>query len=150
MRKIDPDVELVLRALNDPERDALQRLLRRAMNDGMAHAPRAPRSRTMRPRDGLRSRQEAAAKIGCSVRTLDAHVASGALRYVSIGRGSKRKRRMFTDDDLNAFIEAQSRKDAPCPSTRTTARRTSSSISGGEVIAFSAAPRPQPGAKRKG
>ena len=34
----------------------------------------------------------------------------GALKYVSIGHGSKRPRHMFTDADLDAFIAAQTRK----------------------------------------
>ena len=109
-----------------------------------------PRQRKPRvaPPDGLRTEREAAAKLGCSVKTLKGHVASGALAYVSIGRGSKRQRRMFTDADLDAFIANQTHKDVPaCPSTGTRARRTGNSISGGEVIAFSAAPRPGPGAK---
>src|SRR5262245_38763671 len=54
--------------------------------------------------DGLRTPAEAARKLRCSIKTLFAHVASGALRYVDIGRGTKRPHRMFTDADLDAFI----------------------------------------------
>jgi hypothetical protein len=114
----------------------------------MRSRQRKPRKPRVAPPDGLRTEREAAAKLGCSVKTLKGHVASGALAYVSIGRGSKRQRRMFTDADLDAFIANQTHKDVPaCPSTGTRARRTGNSISGGEVIAFSAAPRPGPGAK---
>ena len=51
--------------------------------------------------DGLRTMREAAARLGCSVKTLKAHIASGALGYVVIGHGSKRPRKMFTDADIN-------------------------------------------------
>ena len=44
---------------------------------------------------------EAAKRLGCSKKTLKGHIESGALRYVSLGHGPKRKRRMFTDADLN-------------------------------------------------
>src|SRR6516164_3532619 len=71
------------------------------------------------PPDGLRTPAEAARKLRCSVKTLFGHVASGALRYVAIGHGTKRPRKRFADADLDAFIESQTRKDVPCPSTRT-------------------------------
>jgi hypothetical protein len=103
------------------------------------------------PPGGLKNKHEAAAKLGCSIRTLDGHVAAGALRYVLIGHGTKRLRRMFTDADLDELIANQSRKDVPaCPSTEIRVRRTGSSTSGGEVIAFSAAPRPRRAVRLKG
>ena len=101
------------------------------------------------PPDGLRTPREAARKLHCSVKTLNGHVASGALRYVIIGHGMKRPRRMFADADINDFIAAQTRKVTPCPSTRTRARRTGNLTSSGEVIAFTAQPRPRPGGKRR-
>src|SRR5262245_11184135 len=97
----------------------------------------------------LRKPREAAERLRCSIKTLLGHVEAGALRYVNIGHGSKRARRMFTDDDLDAFIAAQTRKDVPCPSTKTRARRSSSSISNGEVIGFSGRPKPRTDAKPK-
>jgi hypothetical protein len=112
---------------------------------GRANAPR----RRVRPPDGLRTKAEAASKLGCSIKTLDGHVASGALRYVALGHGRKRPRRMFTDADLDAFINNQSRRDAPCPSSPSRARRISTSTSESVVIAFTAAPKPRPGAKLK-
>jgi hypothetical protein len=107
---------------------------------------RQPRIRTP---DGLLTRAEAAAKLGCSAKTLDGHVECGALRYVAIGHGRKRVRRMFTTADLDEFIAAQTRKDVPCPSTRIRARHTGNLTSDGEVIAFTAQPRPRAGAKPK-
>src|SRR5262249_53512472 len=73
----------------------------------------APSTLRLPPSDGLKSAAEAAAKLGCSVKTLNGHVAFGALRYVSIGHGTKRPRRMFTDADLDDFIANQTRKDSP-------------------------------------
>jgi hypothetical protein len=108
-----------------------------------ARKPRHP------PPDGLKTAAQAAAKLGCSIKTLNGHVASGALRYVSLGHGKKRRRRMYADPDLDEFIANQTRKDVPCPSTRTRARHTSNLTSGGEVIAFTAQPRPRPGEPRK-
>ena len=97
----------------------------------------------------LRTAREAAARLRCSPKTLKGHVNSGALRYVIIGHGKLRPRRMYTDDDLDALIELQTRKDVSCLSTPTRARRSTAMISGGEVIAFSAQPKPRPGAKPK-
>jgi hypothetical protein len=101
------------------------------------------------PPDGLRTPAEAARKLRCSIKTLNGHISSGALRYVIIGHGKKHVRRMFTDADLDDFVANQTRKDVPCPSTKTRARHTGNLISSGEVIAFTAQPRPPPGGKRK-
>jgi hypothetical protein len=103
----------------------------------------------IRPPDGLRTRAEAAAKIGCSLKTLDGHVETGALRYVALGRGRKRVRRMFTDADLEQFIANQTRKDVPCPSIAVDARRSGNLTSSSEVVAFSGLPKPRRGAKPK-
>jgi hypothetical protein len=45
---------------------------------------------------GLRTSTEAAEFLRCSRKTLSAHAGSGALRYVIVGHGTKRPRRMFT------------------------------------------------------
>ena len=108
------------------------------------------RRRKPAPPGGPWTTAEAAARLRCSIKTLKGYVETGALRYVAMGHGTKRRRRMFTDADINEFIASQTRRDVPCPSTRTRARRTGNSISGGEVIAFSAARRPGPGVKPKG
>jgi hypothetical protein len=88
--------------------------------------------------DGLITKAEAAAKLGCSIKTLKGYVHAGALKYVALGHGKRRQRRMFTEADLNEFIATQSRKDVPCPSIRTgtAARRTGISTSRSEVIGF--------------
>ena len=101
------------------------------------------------PPDGLRTPAEAARALRCSIKTLNGHVASGALRYVIIGHGTKRPRRMFSVADLDQFIANKTRKDVPCPSTRIGARRFGNSTSGCVVTAFTGVPRPRPGAKPK-
>jgi hypothetical protein len=100
------------------------------------------RRRQRRPRanvpGGLLTAALAAAKLNCSTKTLNGHVKAGGLKYVTIGRGTKRPRKIFTDADLNQFIADQTRKDSPCPSTRTRVHHTGVMTSGSEVIAFSA------------
>src|SRR5215831_3272705 len=114
-----------------------------------AFRPTAKRGRRIRPPDGLRTPAEAAAKLACSIKTLNGHVASGALRYVIIGHGTKRPRRMFADADLAEFINNQSRKDSPCPSIAPGARHTGTSTSSGEVIGFTARRNARRAAKPK-
>ena len=109
-------------------------------------APRPPRQSSP---DGLKTAAQAAAKLGCSIKTLNGHVASGALRYVAIGHGTKRPRKMFTDADINSFVANQTRKDVPCPSTASRVRRIGTSISGGEVIALTALRKRRRDAKPK-
>jgi hypothetical protein len=113
-----------------------------------------PAKRQHKPReqhmpDGLLTQARAAARLGCSIKTLNGHVASGALRYVNTGHGEKRPRRMFTDQDINEFIAAQTRKDVSCPSIKIRARHSGTSISSGAVIAFTARQSARPGGKRK-
>ena len=94
--------------------------------------------------EALFTRQEAAARFRVSTKTLDKHVAAGVLRYVSIGLGRQHIRRMFAPSDLEAFIEAQTRKDVPlCPSRSPATRPSTTTRSNTEVIAFTAQPRPR-------
>jgi hypothetical protein len=53
-----------------------------------------------------------------------------------MGRGRKHKLRMFTDQDLTAFIEARRKEDPPCPSDATRAPHSGNTISRSEVVAF--------------
>src|SRR5262249_5241106 len=87
--------------------------------------------------DGLKTAAQAAAKLNCSIKTLNGHVASGALHYVDIGRGKKRRRPRFADADLNDFIANQTRKVTPCPSAATRALRSGSTTSRSTIVAFS-------------
>jgi hypothetical protein len=132
-----------------PPPGAGQSTFRRMVEGTLCTLYKAKRERKPRPPDGLRTMAEAAAKLGCSIRTLKAHVAAGELRYVTIGHGKKRPRRMFTDADLDQFITTQTHKDSPCPSSETRARHIGASTSSSKVIAFSAQPRPRPSATPK-
>jgi hypothetical protein len=99
-----------------------------------------PRHRQPRisPPDGLKTAAQAAAKLGCSTKTLDGYVKAGAIGYVIVGHGKKRPRRMFTDADINAFIQAQTRKETPCPSDATHGRRSGNTDFRSTVVSFSA------------
>jgi excisionase family DNA binding protein len=111
---------------------------------------RRPERNRPRPLDGLLTTDEAAARLRCSVKTLNGYIASGAIRYVAIGHGSKRPRKMFTATDLDDFIANQTRKDAPaCQSSRTHVRLSGGSTSRSEVIAFSARRNAAPSGKQK-
>src|SRR6516165_10209248 len=69
----------------------------------------------------------------------------------AVKHGTKRLRRMFADADLDEFITNQTRKDVPCPSTRTetVARRISTTTSKCEVIGFTARRNARRAAKPK-
>src|SRR5262245_47889561 len=109
-------------------------------------APRKPRESSP---DGLKTAAQAAAKLNCSIKTLNGHVASGALKYVAIGHGKRRARKMFTDTDLNEFITNQTRKDSPCPSDAIHAPRSTATTFRSNVTAFSDLRRRRLGAKPK-
>jgi|HubBroStandDraft_6_1064221.scaffolds.fasta_scaffold1681154_1 hypothetical protein len=117
--------------------------------NGTARPARKRRERP-RPLDGLLTADEAAARLRCSVKTLNGYVASGTVRYVAIGHGSKRPRKMFTPADLDDFVVNQTRKDSPaCLSAATRARPTGNTTFKSEVIAFSARPNARPAVKPK-
>jgi hypothetical protein len=149
----DRYLDVLRRQLDPAGRAALERVEEAAFREGAATRPQ-PQRRERKPRavapNGLMTMGEAAARLGFSVKTLQGHIASGALRYVVVGHGSKRPRKMFTDADIQDFIANQSRKDIPCLSTASRARRTGISTSRCEVIAFTAQPRPQRAVKPKG
>jgi excisionase family DNA binding protein len=93
---------------------------------------------------------QAARRLGMSVKTLRAHVRTGDIRYVNVGRGKERERIMFAPHDLEGFIAAHTQTKAPpCPSSSPKARRTTTSTSSGEVVAFTARRNGRTGAKRK-
>jgi len=133
-----------------PDYDAWRRQWQRT-GTGTAK-PERERRRPERPRplDGLLTADEAAARLRCSTKTLNGHIAAGAIRYVAIGHGSKRPRKMFTAADLDDFVANQTRKDAPaCQSAATRAHPTGNTTFKSEVIAFSARPSARTGARRK-
>jgi hypothetical protein len=137
---------------DDPFNDIFRRDWH-ALIDALANSPtpKPPRKPRNAPPDGLRTAHEAAERIGCSAKTLRDHVRSGALRYVLIGHGTRRLRKMFADSDINDFIANQTRKDSPAswPSSKTSARRSGATTSKSEVVAFTARPNARTGGKRK-
>lgn len=52
---------------------------------------------------------EAARYVRISDRTLRAHISDGDIRYIAIGKGAKRTKKLFDPADLDAFIEGQKR-----------------------------------------
>lgn len=76
----------------------------------------------------LYSVNEAAEQLGICRKVLLAHVESGELRFILIG-----KRRKFTDRDLDDFIERQA-----CQFTDRKTPPTSTSISRSTVVDFTA------------
>ena len=140
MRDAKQAVDVLNRLSSEPPPSAPNGLRTPAIKR-QRRAPRSP------PPDGLRTPDEAARKLGCSVKTVNAHVAAGDLRYVSIGKGTKRTRKMFTDADLNEFITNQTRKDLPCLSDATRARRSGNTASKSEIVSFSEVQRRRTSAK---
>jgi excisionase family DNA binding protein len=102
------------------------------------------------PADGLKTPAQAARRLGISIRTLRDLVSSGELRYVNVGRGKQRERVMFTDNDLSDLIASRTRQKArQCQSTSPRARRSTTSTSSGEVVAFTALRSERNAGKRK-
>ena len=88
--------------------------------------------------DGLLLPPQAADKLNVTIEQLMGFVRDGELRYVNLGRGSKRPRYAFTDTDINDLIEKRQTREAPCPSTGRQIRRSGNPTSGSKVIGFTA------------
>src|SRR5262245_52645807 len=144
----DPRIERLARAF-----EALPRKLhRRRFFSSCSYDAVKPQlgGQVVPPPDGLLTLAEVARRLRCSEKTLRAHLDAGDLRYVIIGKGTKRPRKMIAPADLDDFIANQTRKDSPvCRYIASRARRSSTSNSASEVIAFTGQPRPRPGAKPK-
>src|SRR6202043_2597920 len=67
----------------------------------------------------LHSPKDAARALGVSVKTLNGFVRDGEIRYIDVGRGKKKIRRMFTDEDMDEFKERRARREVPCQYTST-------------------------------
>ncbi|MGY2986484.1 MULTISPECIES: helix-turn-helix domain-containing protein [unclassified Bradyrhizobium] len=55
--------------------------------------------------------QEAAERLAITVEQLHDLVHDGEIAYIAVGRGSKRPRRRFTEQDLSDFIEQRRRRE---------------------------------------
>lgn len=88
--------------------------------------------------------EEAASQLGICRRTLQDHVRDGDIKYIAVGKGLKRRRRMFHPDDIVAFINSQRMAEA-CPSidhvARTDSRRRSTATTSGSIVSDFAAIR---------
>ena len=85
----------------------------------------------------LMTMEEAAAYLHIAPRTLRDHIARGEIRYVAVGGGRGRPRKLFTEDDIQDFVRRQSRMQ-PCPSTAGRAPRSTATTSKSTVLAFPA------------
>ncbi|RLP80540.1 DNA-binding protein [Xanthobacter tagetidis] len=84
----------------------------------------------------LLTMDEAAREMGICTTTLREHVRHGEIPFISLGRGEKRKRRMFDPADLQAFIAARRERET-CPSTKTSGAPTTNMTSRCEVLDIS-------------
>ena len=92
------------------------------------------------PANSLLTVEQAADRLGISVKTLRGHIRNGRLRYVNVGLGEFLPRYRLEESDLIEFKEANRRRNAeasiPCRSIARKALPSTTSISYGEVIAF--------------
>ena len=94
------------------------------------------------PDEPLMTPNEAAAKLNMSVKTLMAHVASSALRFINIGTRTRKVHR-FTTYNLQTFIENQKIRETPkCQSTSVPTLKPIAMTSSSGVIDFLAIPKP--------
>jgi excisionase family DNA binding protein len=81
---------------------------------------------------------QAAAYLNVTADQVTAFVQDGELRFINVGRGSKRPRYRFTIEDLQEFIQQRKRKEIQCLSTNPRSRLSMPSTFKSEVIGFTA------------
>jgi len=112
--------------------------------------PRRRRKAPERPPDGLLTPAEAAARLRITEEQLSAFVRDGELRYVNMGRGTKRPRYRFTEADICELIEKRKEQDFQClSSNRKSPHRTTGTTSKSVVVGFMDRRAAQIAAKRK-
>jgi hypothetical protein len=82
--------------------------------------------------------KQAAIKLDISEEQARGLVRDGDLPYINVGRGKKRPRMRFTEEDLDELIERRRRKAEPCLSTNRKSHRFTSTTSKPVVIGFTA------------
>ncbi|NEU95672.1 helix-turn-helix domain-containing protein [Bradyrhizobium sp. UFLA 03-164] len=102
-------------------------------------AGRAPATGAGASSDCLLTPHEAACKLNITVDQLNAFAQDGEIAYINVGRGKKRPRRRYAEEDIQEFLERRRRREVPCQSIATSARRTTNSISSTKVVGFMAA-----------
>ena len=85
----------------------------------------------------LFTHRETARRLSMTEEQLSAFVQDGEIAYINVGRGKKRPRRRYTEQDIHEFLERRRRREA-CLSIAISDRRTTSSISRSTVIGFTA------------
>lgn len=130
--------EAMQRLIDDREHERVVRLL--GLVPGSA--PKRPERVKTVPDDprGLLDANHAAARLNITTEQLLAHVGDGAIRYINIGRGTKRPRYRFDPADLDAFKESRSTLEQPtCPSlSPKRASRITGIASKSNVVGFTA------------
>ena len=99
--------------------------------------------------DPLLTPGQAAQSLDICMKTLFGHVRDGALRYINVGRGSKKPRRMFDPIDLADFRQSRKRIEAPCRFIGRKPRPSTNTTSKCEVVAFTALQSPRADGKPK-
>ncbi|CCV03324.1 hypothetical protein MESS2_1030181 [Mesorhizobium metallidurans STM 2683] len=91
----------------------------------------------------LHTPEETAKILGISIKTLREHIELGRIRSIIVGTGKKRKRRRFTDKNIQSFIEGQKLREAPpCQSIKAPKAHTTPMTSNSTVVAFSVLQKP--------
>jgi excisionase family DNA binding protein len=111
--------------------------------------PKAVPSRKPRDPDALLTAAEAADLLNVTTEQLLAHADDGTLRFINIGRGTKRPRYRFDPTDITAFKAARTQENRPCPSIAKQAPTSFPSTSSSRVIGFLAARAARQSAKPK-
>ncbi|MEH2705116.1 helix-turn-helix domain-containing protein [Bradyrhizobium elkanii] len=82
--------------------------------------------------------KETAIRLGITEEQLGAFAQDGEIAYINVGRGKKRPRRRYAEEDIQEFKERRRRREISCPSIATNVRHTTNSISSTAVIGFTA------------
>lgn len=89
------------------------------------------------PMPRLLSAKEAAERLQITKDQLAALVQDGELAYINVGRGKKRPRRRYTDQDIDELVDRRRRREV-CLSGNPKAHRSTATTSGSAVIGFMA------------
>jgi excisionase family DNA binding protein len=87
--------------------------------------------------------KEAAKRLNITEDQLGALVHDGEISYINVGRGKKRPRRRYAEEDIEEFKARRRRREA-CLSIGLKSHRSISTISKSEVIGFTARRNAQP------
>ena len=96
----------------------------------------------------LYTTKQAAEALQISIRQIRGLIHDGELRYINVGRGNKKPRMRFADDDLAEFKERRRRREV-CLSGAIKNRPSTNTHLPSEVIGFVARRKRRIAAKRK-